>query len=496
MTKSPESPQPSPPSADVTPGPAAAGPGRFGSPLVPFLGVLLALLPVVRTGSLVAQYFVPVPLVDQWWLVPTLDSLFDGTPLTWKEISTHNEHMMLFPKLIMIGLASVTRWNLYYELAVNFGIMMAATAAAAAALRRSFRFSGHLPSPWLYFALSLALWSAAAFENWLWTWQMTIFTVLLCLTAGSWLLLRLVQEPHAGWRSFFAAAALAGVASFSFASGLMVWGSGALFLALLHGLSTRGGIADRQSPEQKGFRPSLPRFLAVWTLLAAACAGLYLLGYERPRWSDPGEAILSHPGRTFVYGLATLGSPLADRREPDMSVLFGGWGIVAWVIGAVAAMKAGRRHALAAALPFCWGAFSIMCAGLISAGRANFTTLEQAMAPRYTSLTVFLWFSAVSLFCIAAQAEKEQKKLRSASVRYCVAVLITALLAYSSYRGESELRRFGDYVWDASWELVGSMQNAVLLKHLHPEPARIREEWLPVLRQHQLGIFQYEENAR
>jgi len=80
---------------------------------------IVALVPIVCLIASVAIYKVDVPHWDQWCLVPYLDKYFSGT-LTLRDLwAQHNEHRLLFPRIIMILLAAYTGWNISYELAVN-----------------------------------------------------------------------------------------------------------------------------------------------------------------------------------------------------------------------------------------------------------------------------------------------------------------------------------------------------------------------------------------
>ena len=76
------------------------------------VAAVLALLHLIR---LVALHGVDVPFWDQWELVPLLSAL-DGGTLTFGELwAPHNEHRILIPQLLMLGLASVSAWNTWLE---------------------------------------------------------------------------------------------------------------------------------------------------------------------------------------------------------------------------------------------------------------------------------------------------------------------------------------------------------------------------------------------
>ena len=59
------------------------------------------------------------PYMDQWEVVSLMEKLFTHT-LNFQDFTAqHNEHRILFPKLIMVLGASLTHWNITLELYIN-----------------------------------------------------------------------------------------------------------------------------------------------------------------------------------------------------------------------------------------------------------------------------------------------------------------------------------------------------------------------------------------
>jgi len=82
------------------------------SPLFVFLSrhgpLVLALVPLAFLLCVVARYAVPVPYWDQWEFVPLLEKTYHGQ-LTFHDLwAQHNEHRILFPRIIMLALAHLT----------------------------------------------------------------------------------------------------------------------------------------------------------------------------------------------------------------------------------------------------------------------------------------------------------------------------------------------------------------------------------------------------
>jgi len=63
------------------------------------------LLPPVLTFCFIYNYGITIPYWDQWEFVPLLEKLHNHT-LTLNDLwSQHNEHRILFPKILMLLLA-------------------------------------------------------------------------------------------------------------------------------------------------------------------------------------------------------------------------------------------------------------------------------------------------------------------------------------------------------------------------------------------------------
>ena len=85
-----------------------------------FLGAL-TIFPAILLGILILKYSVNVPFWDQFGTAPYIYRYFAHAHLSFGElIAQHNESRLLFPRLISIGLASLTGWNVRYEMLITF----------------------------------------------------------------------------------------------------------------------------------------------------------------------------------------------------------------------------------------------------------------------------------------------------------------------------------------------------------------------------------------
>src|SRR6476646_4032075 len=83
--------------------------------------------PAAAVVALVLAYGVDVPIADEWSLAPGIERVFDGTTtfeVVWRPAA---EHVAVFPRLVILGLARATDWNLRIQ-------MLATVAFAIGAL--------------------------------------------------------------------------------------------------------------------------------------------------------------------------------------------------------------------------------------------------------------------------------------------------------------------------------------------------------------------------
>src|ERR1700687_4454636 len=95
----------------------------------PIAFALLAVLPPLLVAVYVARYKLGLPYFDGWALVPDIQKMFTHQ-LTWPDLwRPHNEHRILLPRLVLLGLARLTGWDDGYEVAANLGLAAAACLA-------------------------------------------------------------------------------------------------------------------------------------------------------------------------------------------------------------------------------------------------------------------------------------------------------------------------------------------------------------------------------
>jgi hypothetical protein len=335
----------------------------------------------------VAVYGVDVPMSDQWVFIPTLSKLQGGTLGLSDLAAPHNEHRILFPRLIMVGLANITGWNVRAEMLVSV-LLMGATA----------------------FVITMALWvrglrrvasiSVAAIacfcllpsqaENVLWGWQLQIpLAVCGCAVA----IFFVDRQPIA---VFVLSLVAAIIAQWSFGTGVLAWPLAAI--ALL-------GHQDTVWPQRR-------RRLIMLSASAIFSTGLYLRGLPG---GSLGE-LFRHPVRSSSHALIQIGMPLVGRAECTGDLTQGCRStavrartvsvLLIAVFALLTVVAARRRPRRSEWLPVtCFGLLGIASALIISAGRSSFGGTS-AMQGRYQTLVLPLWVAAAVLGVMAFVREQ------------------------------------------------------------------------------------------
>lgn len=192
---------------------------------------LALVVPAAIVLCLVLRFGVNVPYLDQWDLINLLAAMHNGG-LGWDDVfRQHNEHRMVFPKLVMLGLASVTRWNIVVELMVSVALAAASLVVLLALARPVLRQISPLGRLWAGFTLSAMLFSLAQWENWLWGWQIQWFLSLLAAVSVIALATSSLRASQP-WPHVAVAAVAAVVCQYSIASGVVAWVAGGFVLAI------------------------------------------------------------------------------------------------------------------------------------------------------------------------------------------------------------------------------------------------------------------------
>jgi hypothetical protein len=349
----------------VTPQPQDRGEPASGweqSRWIRYALLLALVVPAFLPFNYVYRFGVNVPHFDQWDFVPTLVNFYDGKLSFSELIAQHNEHRLLFPRIIMLGLAWLTGYNTVAEMYFNAALLVAMGAALFYAHVRAFGASNRsllafLPLPWIIFTFRQT-------SNLAWGWQIQITLCALCAVIS---LLLLDGARQLGAR-FAGAAAAAFVATFSFGSGIALWPAG--LLALLW----QGRREGRTSW----------RVVIGWIVVAALSLALYAWNYHsNPDHPDP-KTFLKIPVDSLLFMFGALGAVTSDAFHT--AAAFG-----ALFLGALGLLLFELRRRRLEPGPTTLSVGLILFAGaaafLVLIGRVGLGQ-EYCLQSRYTTLTL------------------------------------------------------------------------------------------------------------
>lgn len=433
----------------------------------------LTFIPFIVLIVVVIRHNVDVPFWDQWNFVPLLGKSFEGG-ISFNDLwALHNEHRLFFPRLIMLGLAHLSGYNISCELACSILLAAGMFIFVLGRVKKIFSLLGSSGFPWVGPILSLVAFSLHQGENWVWGWQIQIFLNVLAVVAG----LMILTSPEFSWRNFFGGAACGVVATYSYANGLAYWPLG--FLALL--LISYGSRRKKASA------------LAMWLALTVIVFVSYFCRFEPA--SPSGEPLFYfaiHPLEYFQYVLKYLGATIITYQE--YALFFGFLCLILFGL-TVRFFLRKYRNAFAAMLPFLLlGLYSVACAALTGIGRVGFGT-AQATSYRYGTFSNLIWFSNfIFLSILFREIRVGSKSKIGARVKmtafWIILFIILFLVGRTSYRiGHRVLKSYDNRLLPARSELWRG-ENDELLCRLYIDPDYVREG-IKILKKHKLSVFRH-----
>jgi hypothetical protein len=467
-------------------GPCTRGRSRQVQPVLKYSPFILALIPPLYLMTIVVTQTVDVPFADQWALVPLLAHAYQGT-LSFQDLwAQHNEHRLLFPRLLMLGLAFLSRWNTQDEMLANIGLATAIFSLLVYQVRRTAR---TLQMKWarLVPILSLAVFSLNQAENWWGGWNIQIFLNTLAITASIVLLTR----PAKSWPAFVLALVCGIVATYSYSTGLLVWWLGIVLLLLHAGRwTTRDGLR-----------------IGAWGIAGALTTTSFLYQY---RWTAQTPALtdlLGNPLRYLTYTVIYLGAaPTRGAVEYLFGLITGdvraicnlgeselctyvnnsalGVGISGATLFLCATWMLRRSVGMQLVLPYLGlGLYALSTGILTSFGRASYGN-HQALAQRYATSATLFWLALVILLSIIAHIYTERWLAGVSTAVILAFVLLTTL---STLQGPKHFRWQQEFLTPARNELF-RLQNDALLQRLYFDPRVVKQD-VAFLRQYHLSVF-------
>lgn len=436
-----------------------------------WLLALLVLAPLLFLLAKIGQFGFGFPYWDAWRFVEILERADAGVLSLADLWSQHNEHRIFFPRLVMLVLAQLSGWNVWWE--VGTGAFFA-TVTALAVGRLYFRTASE---DWTARGTAAALISAFTFswtQNECWVWGFTL-QIWLCLAAVALGALALASTwPQ---RARLAVGIACGaVATGSYANGLLFWPA---MLPLVW--------AARETHSARLWA------LGAWLIAGALAIAVYFWDYRQPEVSPSLLVPLQNPMLFVQFASAMLGAPVStlltqpawhgvDASVPPWALLPGPLGLAAFSALAWRQWRA-RRDWDGLAPWLALAAFALGSVLLASAGRCGFG-LGQALTSRYIPVTTFFWFALIILGVqsITAAASWRAERGRAVAVGVCAALVLGAIAGAGGTSAAHEQR--------CHWKRMGwlavrlGLPHPLFLRDLSDVPEQLGGQILPWLAEH------------
>src|SRR5205814_10713804 len=129
----------------------------------------------------------------------------------------HNEHRIVFPKLLFLAFARFTHWNLLGEMYFSVLLCFLSAICLQCIFWKTFQFTWR--TLLVALLLNFLLFSPCQHENWLWGFQLSCFLLNFCFLGG----LAALGSTLSPVVRFILTAACAIIATFSGGNGILLW---------------------------------------------------------------------------------------------------------------------------------------------------------------------------------------------------------------------------------------------------------------------------------
>lgn len=343
---------------------------------------------------------VNVPFYDEWHF-PALLQKADAGTLRWADLAEqHNEHRILVPRLVMLGLARLTSWNVKAQMlftVLHLSLLLLVVCAQAA---RDYHFSWRRAPAWLAW-LPLLVLNWRQYENLTWGFQIAPTLPLTASAVALFLLLRTGEGATGPRRTAALVGAIlaAAAASFSGPMGLLAWplGLGLLLVA--------------------PWRPGRRALAATaWGVAGAVTVSLYFHDYQSP--SHHAGIVGASAVRVGQFFFSGLGAPVSTRLDVTLVT-----GVLLFAAIGSAVVVLARRSLLRRRL--FWVASTLMSLGtlaMVAWGRAG--SPELATRSAYTTYSLF---AVASMLPLIVEALRSSLGTRQATAATALVSLVLGL---------------------------------------------------------------------
>ncbi len=417
--------------------------------------ILLYCVPVLSAVWLVSQFGVNVPFMDQWGLVGFYQKVATGEVDFQDFFRQHNEHRLLFSKLIFIIFSFLTNWNIKLEMYFSI-VLVVATFVLIYWISQTNSSRDRILFKVLNLTVCLFLFSWVQLANWLFGIQLMWFLISLCVVGAIFCLH--VLEIRVSLRILLSAI-LCAIASFSSAHGVLSW------IALIPSVI-----------KLPGTRKQMQWRLALWLGLFLLVGCIYSIGYRSISSHPTVDFILQEPITSLRYFLTLFYSPLRgfDLSESLGREIVGGIVVIGFLLANFYDIKHDRSEIASRLSPWislAW--YAIILGGVITVGRAGFG-VDSALASRYVN---FMTLAIVALLQILYLLASQPSYWKGYVSRFAVGTL-AVVLSINVISGSFQMLPFARWVF---LHRQSSKTCVEVIRYLDPTIERFQDNCISTL---------------
>jgi hypothetical protein len=403
----------------------------------------------------------PVPYWDQW------DELILSTKQVFSSwiYSQHNEHRILFPRLLFaidtFAFAETNKFNFFCNI-----VLPLLLAGLIVFIFNRYSARCMADTLWIAGIVLTLLFSAMQYENFIWGFQVPFFGVELAAVAS----IGCIVLGRRSWGSLSASIGFSAIAVYTLSSGMPV-----PLLAIPLAIWAKRSTAQ----------------IVVLAIAAVTLLASYLHGYVSPPFHSNPLSTIFRPGLVH-YAIAEIGNPsvqflLALESSHHLTMILdlalGTLGLGLFAIVALVLLFRGWDIDRAQLFFFGIAAFGVSITFLTALGRLKFGA-EQALSIRYASPMLLFWLSLAILGIVEVQHRRPNLRpiamgmivLFLAGLVWAQPAFVRAGLASVSPRRE------------AMTALLASVDDPASLGAVYPRPDRPKDLAVKLKAQH-LAVF-------
>lgn len=344
---------------------------KFKKHTIKWINILLLLIAPLIVLIFINRFSVNIPYMDQWDGFLNLLIAYNEDSLNFSHLwGQHNEHRPLFPKLIMLLLASVSHWNVVWEQYFSLFTQLCTLILIYDIARKTFDNNNDYKIMFFGLLSSFFLFSMVQYENWSWGWQLAIFLNIFSACLTVWALIRWGTD----WIGFTLSLIGATIATYSFANGILIW---PIILLWFLFFKKKGGYKC----------VLILCFMIILILIS------YIYHYNKPSHHPNLLEFLYSPLKFLTFCMAYIGSPLGSYFGLTVAVVFGIFGIGLIIFITWNAYINRQYDFFKKTSPWLYLIFYIILSSILTGIARSGFSIHQALYSRYTSFSLIFWIA-------------------------------------------------------------------------------------------------------